>query len=163
MSNFAFIILSIGLAYALYWYVSKKWNKRQDELNDFVYEMQRDFSDTTVTLNKTVDYFEAVKKIYEKENYSVSKSPMFPNDFIAKKDKDILFIRVQGLNENSDITAKSFQNFVGQTVLYALSNPLYESYNLKWSYVCSKMMCDQSARIFIKSYEDRLKFELIEI
>ena len=162
MSNAIFIIALVLLGYGLYVSVNRKWKKRENELNDFAYEMQREFAESTVSLNKSIDYYKTVQSFYEAQGYTVSKHPDFSTDFIAKKEKTILFVRVQTPNEKSDITAKSFQAFIGQTVLYAMNNPLYESYELSWAYACSKMMCDQTARIFIKKYENKLKFELIE-
>lgn len=162
MSNSIFIIALILVGAGLYISVSRKWKKREAELNNFAYEMQRDFAESTVTINKSVDYYKTVKDFYENQGYTISKHPDFTTDFIAKKDKDILFIRVQSPSERSDITAKSFQTFIGQTVLYAMDNPLYEAYEISWAYVCSKMMCDKSARLFINKYENKLKFELIE-
>ena len=162
MSNSIFIIAILLVGVGLYISVSRKWKKRETELNNFAYEMQRDFAENTVSLNKGVDYYKTVQSFYEEQGYSVSKHPDFATDFIAKKDKNILFIRVQSPTERSDISAKVFQTFIGQTVLYAMDNPLYESYELSWSYVCSKMMCDKTARIFINKYENKLKFELIE-
>jgi len=163
MSSFAFVILFFGLFFGLYLYVTKKWEKRQHEVSDFAFEMQKEFSQDTNTLTKAVDFYNVVINHYEKEKYTISKHPDFPTDFIAKKDKDILFIRVQNPNDNADITARVLQGFVGQTVIPALNNALYSSYNLKWAFVCSKMMCDQSAKIFIKNSQDRVKFELIEV
>lgn len=162
MSNSIFIIVLIIILYGLYYSINRKWKKRELELNDFAYDMQREFAQKTETLNKGVDYYSDVKVHYESQGYTVSKHPDFPTDFIAKKEKDIFFIRVQSPSDNQDITANRFQVFVGQTVLYALDNPLYASYTIHWSYVCSKMMCDQSARIFMKRYENRLQFDLIE-
>lgn len=162
MSNSIFIIAMLLVGAGLYISVNRKWKKRETELNNFAYEMQRDFAENTVSLNKGVDYYKTVQSFYEQQGYTITKHPDFATDFIAKKDKSILFIRVQSPTERSDITAKVFQTFIGQTVLYAMDNPLYENYELSWSYVCSKMMCDKSARIFINKYENKLKFELIE-
>ncbi len=162
MSNSIFIIALMLVGAGLYISVNRKWKKREAELNNFAFEMQRDFAESTVSLKKGIDYYKSVQSFYEQQGYTVSKHPEFATDFIAKKDKNILFIRVQSPTERSDITAKSFQTFIGQTVLYAMDNPLYESYELSWAYVCSKMMCDKSARLFINKYENKLKFELIE-
>lgn len=162
MSNSIFIIVMLLIGFGLYISVKRKWSKREDELNSFAYEMQRDFAETTVSLNKGVDYYKTVSSFYEQLGYTVSKHPDFATDFIAKRNKEIIFIRVQSPSEKSDITAKVFQTFIGQTVLYAMDNPLYSSYQLSWVYVCSKMFCDQSAKIFIKKYENRLNFELIK-
>jgi len=162
MSSSVFIIAMLLLGAGLYISISRKWKKRETELNNFAYEMQRDFAENTVSLKKGVDYYKTVHSFYEEQGYTISKHPDFSTDFIAKKEKSILFIRVQSPMEKSDITAKSFQTFIGQTVLYAMDNPLYENYELAWTYVCSKMMCDKSARLFINKYQDKLKFELIE-
>ncbi len=162
MSNSIFIIAMLLLGTGVYLSISRKWKKRENELNNFAYEMQRDFAENTVSLQKGVDYYETVQSFYEQQGYTVSKHPDFSTDFIAKKEKNILFIRVQSPMEKSDITAKSYQTFIGQTVLYAMDNPLYENYELSWAYVCSKMMCDKTARIFINKYQNKLTFELIE-
>jgi len=162
MSNSIFIIAFFLIIYGLYFSINRKWKKRENELSNLAYEMQREFAQKTDSLNKGVDYYANVKAFYEDQGYTISKHPDFATDFIAKKEKDILFIRVQSPSDNQDITANHFQSFVGQTVLYALDNPLYSPYTIHWSYVCSKMMCDHSARTFMKRYEDRLKFELIE-
>ncbi len=162
MSSTLFVILFFILIAGLYFYVNKKWSKRQADVNDFAFEMQREFATKTETLNEGVNYYKTVQNFYESREYTLNKHPDFPTDFIAKKDKEILFIRVQSPQDNRDITAKAFHEFVGQSVLYALDNPLYQSYTIKWAYVCSKMMCDKSAKIFINKYDERLKFELIE-
>ena len=162
MSNSFFIILFFALGGGLYFYVNKKWSKRQAEVDEFAYEMQQEFAVATPTLSKNINYYKTVQDFYENKSYSVSKHPDFTSDFIAKKGKEILFIRVQTPQQKQDITALSFQNFVGQSVLYALENPLYEAYTLKWTYVSSKVMIEQSARIFINKYKERLAFELIE-
>lgn len=162
MSNSIFIIALAIIVYGLYYSINRKWKKRENELNDFAYDLQREFAQKTESLNTGVDYYTNVKAFYQDQGYTISKHPDFATDFIAKKAKDIIFIRVQSPNETQNVNANVFQTFVGQTVLYALDNPLYASYTLHWSYVCSKMMCDQSARIFMKRYENKLKFELIE-
>ncbi len=162
MSNSIFVVAMLLIAFGLYISLSRKWRKRETELNNFAYEMQRDFAQNTVSLNKGVDYFKQVQSFYEQQGYNVSKHPDFTTDFIAKKGKEICFIRIQSPMEKSDISAKVIQTFIGQTVLYAMDNPLYDNYRLSWSYVCSKMLCDKSARIFINKHADRLKFELIE-
>ncbi len=163
MSNSIFIIALLLLGGALYFYLNYKWKKREQKVNDFAYEMQRDFAASTQTLNKGVDYYKSVQDFYEDRGYTLSKHPDFTTDFIAKKEKSILFIRIQAPHDKQSITAKLFQVFVGQTVLYALDNPLYAAYDLSWTYVCSRMMCDRTARIYMKRYENRLKFELIEV
>jgi len=163
MSNTIFILGFFLLGGGVYFYVSTKWKKREKEFNNFAYKMQRDFAESSQSLNTGIDFLTKVKIFYEDQGYTLSKHPDFTSDYIAKKDKEILFIRIQGPENKQSITAQLFQNFVGQTVMYALDNPIYEAYELRWSYVCSKMMCDQSARIYIKKYEDKLKFELIEI
>jgi len=163
MSSTLFVILFFALAGGLYFYINKKWSKRQAEVNEFAYEMQRELIVNTETVNKSVNYFKTVQDFYEAKGYSVSKHPDFATDFMAKREREILFIRVQSPQNSQDITAKLFQEFVGQSVLYALDNPLYEAYTIKWAYVCSKMMCDQSARIFMSKYKERLAFELIEV
>ena len=162
MSSSIFIIALAIIVYGLYYSINRKWKKRENELNVFAYDMQREFAQKTNSLNKSVDYYGNVKRFYEEQGYTISKHPDFATDFIAKKAKDILFIRVQAPGETQNISANSFQTFVGQTVLYAMDNPIYSAYTIHWSYVCSKMMCDQSARIFMKRYENRLNFELIE-
>jgi hypothetical protein len=90
-------------------------------------------------------------------------STLFLLGVIAKKAQTILFIRVQGPQDKQTIDARSFQSFVGQTVLYSLENPLYKAYDLKWVYVCSKMMCDKSAKIYINAHQESLAFEQIDI
>ncbi len=162
MSNSIFVIAIMLVGVGLYISLSRKWKKREIELNNFAYEMQRDFAESTVSLKKGIDYYKTVQSFYEQQGYTVSKHPDFATDFIAKKEKSILFIRVQNPTERSDITAKSFQTFIGQTVLYAMDNPLYAVYDLSWAYVSSKMVCDKTARLFINRYENKLKFELIE-
>jgi len=163
MSNTIFVLAFVMLSGGMYFYARTKWKKREKEFNDYAYKMQCDFADSTPTLNTEIDFYTTVKTFYEEQGYTLSKHPDFSTDYIAKKDKTILFIRVQGPQNKQSITAQLFQTFVGQTVLYALSNPLYAVYELRWAYVCSKMMCDQSARIYIKKYEERLRFELIKI
>ncbi len=163
MSSTLFVILFFALCGGLYFYINKKWSKRQQEVNEFAFEMQREFTIETKSVSKNVNYYKTVQDFYEAKGYSVSKHPDFTTDFIAKKDKEILFIRVQSPQNNQDITAKSIQGFIGQSVFDALDNPLYESYSIKWEYVCSKMMCEQSARIFINKHKERLNFELIEV
>ncbi len=163
MSSTLFVILFFALCGGLYFYINKKWSKRQQEVNEFAFEMQREFAVETKSVSKNINYYKTVQDFYEAKGYSVSKHPDFSTDFIAKKEKEILFIRVQNPQNNQDITAKSIQGFIGQNVLSALDNPLYERYTIKWVYVCSKMMCDQSARIFISKYKERLSFELIEV
>ncbi len=150
------------LGLGLYFYINKKWKKRESALHEFTFEMQREFAKKTQSLSSGADYYKNVQAFYEAQGFSTTKHPDFVTDFIAKKAKNIIFIRVQTPDNTQSITANSFQTFIGQTVLYAMDNPLYEAYDLQWHYVCSKMMCDQSARIFIKRYEDKLKFELIE-
>lgn len=163
MSSTLFVILFFALVGGLYFYLNKKWSKRQAEVDEFAFEMQKEFVVQTETVSKNVNYYKTVQDFYEAKGYSVSKHPDFTTDFMAKKEKEILFIRVQSPQNNKDITAKVFQEFVGQSVLYVLDNPLYDSYTIKWDYVCSKMMCDQSARIFMSKYKERLAFELIEV
>jgi len=163
MSSTLFVILFFALCGGLYFYINKKWSKRQEEVNEFAFEMQRDLVVQTESVSKSVNYYTTVQEFYEAKGYSVSKHPDFATDFMAKKEKEILFIRVQNPQNNQDITAKTIQEFVGQSVLYVLDNPLYEAYTIKWNYVCSKMMCDQSARIFMSKYKERLAFELIEV
>lgn len=162
MSNSIFVMTLLLIGLGLYFAINKKWKKREAELNSFAYEMQREFAQKTQSVNSGVNYYKKVQEVYEGQGYTVSKHPDYATDFIAKKAKDIVFIRVQAPGDNQSITAKLFQTFIGQTVLYAMDNPLYGAYTLQWHYVCSKMMCDQSARIFIKGHEERLKFELIE-
>jgi hypothetical protein len=163
MSSVLFVVLFFALVGGLYFYINKKWSKRQTEVNEFAFEMQRELRVNTETISKSVNYYKTVQDFYEAKGYSVSKHPDFTTDFMAKKEKEILFIRIQSPQDKQDITAKSFQGFVGQSVLYALDNPLYESYTIKWDYVCSKMLCDQSVRIFMNKYKERLGFELIEV
>ena len=162
MSNAIFIMLFMLLAAAVYVYTNKRWKKREKEFDDFAYEMQRDFSENTQSLSTGIDFYDRVKTFYEDQGYTLSKHPDFVTDYIGKRDKEILFIRVQGPQDKQSITAQLLQTFIGQTAMYALDNPLYAEYELRWVYVCSKMMCDQSARIYIKKYENRLKFELLE-
>ncbi|MDF1881435.1 hypothetical protein JHD50_09005 [Sulfurimonas sp. MAG313] len=78
----------------------------------------------------------------------------------SKKSGETLFIRIQAPGIKHDITAQVIQNFVGQTVLPTLDD---KSTRVSWHYVCSKMMCDRSAKILIAANETRLKFELVEI
>lgn len=162
MSNSIFVMMLALLGLGLYFYINNKWKKRESALNEFAFEMQREFAKKTQSVSSGTDYFKKVQAFYEAQGFNVSKHPDFVSDFIAKKAKDIIFIRVQTPDNTQGISANSFQTFIGQTVLYAMDNPLYGAYNLHWHYVCSKMMCDQSARIFIKRYENKLKFELIE-
>ncbi len=163
MSSSLFILSILFLGFATYYYLNQKWKKRESAINDFAFEIQKELRQSNTVISQGIDYFKQVQMHFEAQGYSLSKHPDFSTDFIAKKDKEIRFIRVQGPQERADITAKVYQTFVGQTVLYALNNPLYASYELKWSYVCSKMMCDRSAKIYISKYEDRLTFELIEV
>ncbi len=163
MSSFLFLLSILVLGYATYYYLNQKWKKRESAINDFAFEIQRELRQSNTEISQGVDYFKQVQNHFEDLGYTLTKHPDFSTDFIAKKDKEICFIRIQGPQERSDITAKVYQNFVGQTVLYALDNPLYASYALKWRYVCSKMMCDRSAKIYMKKYEERLAFDLIEI
>jgi len=163
MSSTLFVILFFALCGGLYFYLNKKWSKRQAQVDEFAFEMQRDLAVQTESIGKSVNYYKTVQDVYEAKGYSISKHPDFTTDLMAKKEKEILFIRIQSPQEKQDITAKSFQGFVGQSVLYALENPHYKAYTIKWVYVCSKMMCDQSARIFISKYKERLSFELIEV
>ncbi len=162
MSNSLFVIAFILLSGAMYLYSIKKWKKREQEFDEFAYEMQRDFAAKTVSINTAIDFYEQVRAFYEEQSYTLTKHPDFSTDFIAKKDKEILFLRVQGPENKEFISAKLFQAFIGQTVMYALNNPVYQAYTLKWAYVCSKMKLDKSARIYINKYKDKLKFELIE-
>ncbi len=162
MSNSIFIVSMLLIGFGLYFSISRKWKKREEEINSFAYDMQRELQKTDQCVSKGIDYYKLVQEFYTQLGYTISKHPDFVTDFILKKEKEITFLRIQSPSDNQSITAKSFQTFVGQTVLYALENPLYASYELKWSYVASKMMCDQSARIFISKHEERLHFELIK-
>jgi len=163
MTNTLFILSFFALGAGIYFYSRQKWQKHESAFNEYAVKMQTDVLVNNTKVNEGIDYMQEVKAFYEDQGYSLSKHPNFSTDFIAKKEKNILFIRVQGLQNKQDITAKLYQEFVGQTVLYALDNPLYSNYELSWTYVCSKMMCDKSAKIYIKSYEDKLRFELIEL
>lgn len=162
MSNSIFIVAILLIAYGLYYSINRKWKKREKELNSFAYEMQRELQKTDQPVSKGIDYYKRVEEFYKEQGYTVTKHPDFVTDFILKKDKEITFIRIQSPNNNQSVTANTLQGFVGQTVLYALNNPLYASYELKWSYVCSKMLCDRSAKIFIDKYRDKVNFELIK-
>lgn len=162
MSNTIFFIVFILLCGGMYLYVSSKWKKREKEFDKFSNEMQREFIVNTPSLKTGIDFYVRVQRFYEAQGYSLNKHPDFPTDYIAKKGKEILFIRIQDPQNTQSITAQLFQTFVGQTVMYAFHNPLYASYELKWAYVCSKMMCDRTAKIYINKYEDKLKFELIK-
>lgn len=162
MSNSIFIVAMLLIGFGLYFSISRKWKKREEEINSFAYEMQRELQKTDQCISKGTDYYKWVQEFYTQQGYTLSKHPDFVTDFILKKEKEITFVRIQTPADNQSITAKSFQTFVGQTVLYALDNPLYASYELKWSYVAPKMLCDQSARIFISKHEERLHFELIK-
>ncbi len=160
MSNFIFI-LGLGiLLFSAYIYTNKKWKKREKEFDDYAYKMQKDFLDNSPALDKGLDYYKLVQDFYTNKGYSLSKHPSFATDFIAKKDKDIMFIRVQGPQDKKDITAQVLQNFVGQTVLQVIDD---KEHQVSWVYVCSKMMCDKSAKIYMKSYENKVNFELIEV
>jgi len=163
MSNTIFIIAFFALGTGMYFYANQKWKKRESEFDEFAYKMQRDFNASTPTLDTGIDFYKRVERFYEEQGYTLSKHPDFATDYIGKKEKEILFIRLQTPDNKQDITAKLIQTFVGQTVMYALDNPLYSSYTLNWAYACSKMMCDQSARIYIKKYEERLRFDLVEL
>lgn len=162
MSNSIFIVAMLLIGFGLYFSISRKWKKREEEINSFAYDMQRELQKTDQCISKGVDYYKLVQEFYTQQGYTLSKHPDFVTDFILKREKEIRFVRIQSPSDNQSITAKSFQTFVGQTVLYALENPLYASYELRWSYVCPKMMCDQSAKIFISKHEGRLSFELIK-
>jgi len=163
MSNSIFIVAMLLIGFGLYFSISRKWKKREEKINSFAYDIQRELQKTDQCVTKGIDYYKLVQEFYTQQGYTISKHPDFVTDFILKKEKEITFVRIQSPGDHQSITAKSFQTFVGQTVLYALDNPLYASYALKWSYVCSKMMCDQSAKIFISKHEDKLRFELIDV
>jgi len=160
MSNFIFLLGFVILFIAVYIYTNKKWSKREKEFDDFAYKMQKDFLDNSPVLDQGLDYYKRVQEFYTDKGYSLSKHPSYPTDFIATKGKDILFIRIQGPQDKKNITAQVLQNFVGQTVLQIIDD---KEHNASWVYVCSKMMCDKSAKIYMKSYENKVSFELIEV
>lgn len=146
-------------AFALYYYTSKKINKRESEFNDFAYKMQKDFLENSPTINKGLDYYKIVQDFYTQKGYTLSKHTDYATDFIAKQANEILFIRIQGPEDKKSISAQVLQNFIGQTVLPVLDD---KAHTISWAYVCSKMMCDRSAKILLNNYETKLKFELIE-
>jgi len=159
MSSFSFILVMGVVAYALYYYTRKKVTKREDEFNDFAYKMQKDFLENSPAINKGVDYYKVVQDFYTQKGYTLSKHTDYPTDFIGKQGDEILFIRIQGPENKSAISAQVLQNFIGQTVLPVLDD---KAHTISWAYVCSKMMCERSAKILLNSYETRVKFELIE-
>lgn len=159
MSSFSFI-LAIGiLIFVVYYYTTKKVSKRENEFNDFAYKMQKDFLENSPTLNKGLDYYKIVQDFYTRKGYTLSKHTDYPSDFIAKQANEILFIRIQGPEDKKSVSAQVLQNFIGQTVLPVLDD---KAHSITWAYVCSKMMCDRSAKILLNNYETKLKFELIE-
>lgn len=160
MSNFIFILGIVILFIVVYIYINKKWSKREKEFDDFAYKMQKEFLDNSPTLDKGLDYYKHVQDFFTNKGYSLSKHPSFVTDFIAKKGKQIVFIRIQGPQDKKDITAQTLQNFVGQTVFQVIDD---KEHDASWIYVCSKMMCDKSAKLYMKSYESKVSFELIEV
>lgn len=163
MSSTLFVIGVIATGIFIYFYSNRKWQKHENEFNAYAMKMQQEFIEQTPQREAQVDYVKEVEAHYQSQGYSLSKHPDYGTDFIAKKDKTILFIRVQGPQQKQDITAQTFQVFVGQTALYALNNPLYNGYTIQWVYVCSKMMLDKSAKVYIKAHEQSLSFEQIAV
>lgn len=159
MSSFTFIFGLGFLAAFVYWYVNRNFKKHENKFDDFAYKMQKDFLDNSPTIAKGVDYYKIVQDFYTQKGYTLKKHPDYPTDFIAKQDNEILFIRIQAPGDKQAITAQVLQNFIGQTVLQIIDD---KSHSVSWAYVCSKMMCERSAKIMISSYETKLKFELIK-
>jgi len=159
MSNLLFVFGLILLGVIVYVYTNKKWKKREKEFDEYAYKLQKEFVETSPAIETGRDYYKTVQDFFIQKGYELTKHANYVTDFIAKKDKEILFIRIQSPQDKKDITAQVFQHFIGQTVLQVLDD---KEHDIKWTYVCSKMMCDKSARVFINSYENKLKFELIE-
>ena len=158
MSSFS-LLLSFGLLGGIvYWYVNRNFKKHESKFDEFAYNMQKDFLENSPTLAKGLDYYKLVQDFYTQKGYILSKHPDYPTDYIAKRANEILFVRIQAPADKSSITAQVLQSFIGQTVLQVIDD---RSHDISWAYVCSKMMCDRSAKIMISSYETRLKFELI--
>ena len=159
MSNFTFIF-GIGLLGAfVYWYVNRNFKKHETKFDEFAYKMQKDFLESSPVVNEGLDYYKTVQDFYTQKGYTLSKHPDYVTDFVAKQGNEILFIRIQAPQDKKTISAQVLQNFIGQTVLQVIDD---KSHSVSWAYVCSKMMCDRSAKILISSYETKLKFELLE-
>ncbi|PHR54624.1 MAG: hypothetical protein COA44_12750 [Arcobacter sp.] len=159
MSSFIFILLFGFIVAAVYWYVNRNFKKHETKFDDFAYKMQKDFLDNSPTLVKGLDYYKIVQDFYTQKGYSLSKHPDYSTDFIAKKENELLFIRIQVPQDKQGLTAQVLQHFIGQTVLQVIDD---KSHNVSWAYVASKMLCERSAKILINSYETKLKFELIK-
>jgi len=159
MSSFAFI-LSFGLLGAIvYWYVNNNYKKHETKFDDFALKMQKDFLENSPAIAQGLDYYKIVQDFYTHKGYTLTKHPDYATDFIAKQDDEILFIRIQSPQDKKAISAQVLQNFIGQTVLQVIDD---KSHCVSWAYVCSKMMCERSAKILINSYETKVKFELIK-
>ena len=159
MSNILFILGLTLLAVTLYIYTNKKWKKREKEFNDYAYNLQKEFVNTSPAVQTGLDYYQKVQDYFMEKGYELKKHSSYTTDYIATKEQEILFIRIQGPQDKKSITAQTLQNFIGQTVLQVLDD---KEHKISWSYVCSKMMCDKSAKIFLNNYESKVKFELIE-
>jgi len=159
MSSFSFILIIGLMGLGIYYYAKRKVSTKEKEFNDFAMKMQKDFLENSPALHKGVDYQKIVHDFYTSKGYSLSKHSDFTSDLIAKRDNEIVFIRIQGPESKKDITAEVLQHFIGQTVLSILDD---KSHTISWIYVCSKMMCDRSAKVLLKKYETKLQFELIE-
>ena len=46
MSNSIFIVAMLLIGFGLYFSISRKWKKREEEINSFAYEMQRELQKT---------------------------------------------------------------------------------------------------------------------
>jgi len=160
MSNTLFILGLIILGAVVYVYTNKKWKKREKEFDDYAFKMQKEFIENSPAVETGRDYYKTVQDFFTEKGYQLSKHSNYATDFIAKKDKELMFIRIQGPQDKKSITAQSLQNFIGQTVLQVLDD---REHTISWTYVCSKMMCDRSAKILINNHESKLKFELIEV
>jgi len=159
MSNFLFIFTLLFLGTFVYWYSKRNMKKHENKFDDFAYKMQKDFLENSPSLAKGLNYYKIVQEFYEEKGYTLRKNTDYPTDFIATKTDEILLIRVQGPENKKAITAEVLQNFIGQTVLKVIDD---KNHVISWAYVCSKMMCERSAKIMTNAYETRLKFELIK-
>ena len=159
MSTTIFILGLIFSGSILYLYLSKQWQKREQEFDKFAYKMQKDFLDSSIPMHTGIDYYKQVESFFKDKGYDLCKHTSFPTDYIAKKDKEVMFIRIQAPQDKQSITAQTLQSFIGQTVLETLDD---KEHTIRWTYVCSKMMCDKSAKILLRAYETKVKFERIE-
>ena len=160
MSNTLFILGLIFLGVFVYIYTNKKWKQREKAFDAYAYKLQKEFVQSSPAVETGRDYYKTVEDFFTEKGYTLSKQPNYATDLLAKKENEILFIRIQGPQDKKSITAQSLQNFIGQTVLQVLDD---KEHSISWSYVCSKMMCDKSAKILINNHESKLKFELIPV